>query len=371
MNIVYLARTRIPSRQANSINVMKMCQAFARNGHDVVLMNSAYPDVEPGVDDVYGFYGVSRCFRTLSIPEQSRFTDRQAFVDHVHHTVHAEAPAVVFARDHSLPYELGRLGLPVVLDAHKAVSDARMAERLGALLDSGRLVRFVTVTDALRVEYESAFPDLRGCTLVAANGADEPAGVLPTPLPPTGRFPVGYVGHLYPGKGMEVVAALAQRCPWADFHVVGGTDEDLAFWSAELLGPPNVHLHGFRPPSEVPSFLQAMEVLLVPNQRSVQTAGASGTDVGQWTSPLKVAEAMAAGKAILASDLPVLREALSPGRTAVLCPPDDVSAWAERLAFLRDHPEERAALGRRARAEFRAHRTWRARAERVLAGIGV
>ena len=38
LNIVYIARSIIPSRTANSVNVMKMCSAFASLGHKVTLL---------------------------------------------------------------------------------------------------------------------------------------------------------------------------------------------------------------------------------------------------------------------------------------------------------------------------------------------
>ena len=37
MKICYLSASLIPSRYANSVQVMKMCQAFVRNGHEVEL----------------------------------------------------------------------------------------------------------------------------------------------------------------------------------------------------------------------------------------------------------------------------------------------------------------------------------------------
>ncbi len=38
MRIVYLATIFIPSKKASSVHVMRMCQAFAENGHEVDLM---------------------------------------------------------------------------------------------------------------------------------------------------------------------------------------------------------------------------------------------------------------------------------------------------------------------------------------------
>ena len=38
MRILYISKSVIPSRTANSIHVMKMCEAFADNGHEVILL---------------------------------------------------------------------------------------------------------------------------------------------------------------------------------------------------------------------------------------------------------------------------------------------------------------------------------------------
>lgn len=84
---------------------------------------------------------------------------------------------------------------------------------------------------------------------------------------------------------------------------------------------------------------------------------------------MKMFEYMAAGKAIVSSDLPVLREVLTHERNALLVPPDDVDAWATAVKRLIDDPELRRRLGETARADLLAHYTWEARAKKVLAGL--
>jgi hypothetical protein len=68
MKLVYLANTGIPSRAANSIHVMKMCQAFAKNGHDVTLILPDRRDVERDVADPFAFCGVAHCFQLTKLP---------------------------------------------------------------------------------------------------------------------------------------------------------------------------------------------------------------------------------------------------------------------------------------------------------------
>ena len=68
MKIVYISNSIIPSRTANSIHVMKMCQAFADNGHEVLLLAPNYKEQnEKGINDVFDFYGVRNSFKIKKI----------------------------------------------------------------------------------------------------------------------------------------------------------------------------------------------------------------------------------------------------------------------------------------------------------------
>jgi glycosyltransferase involved in cell wall biosynthesis len=79
---------------------------------------------------------------------------------------------------------------------------------------------------------------------------------------------------------------------------------------------------------------------------------------------MKMFEYMAAGRAILTSDLPVLREVLNEN-SAVFCPPGDEGAWEKSLGMLLADSKRRQALGQRARADVKGY-SWLARARRSL-----
>jgi glycosyltransferase involved in cell wall biosynthesis len=178
---------------------------------------------------------------------------------------------------------------------------------------------------------------------------------------------VGYIGHLYAGKGFEIIPALAARMPSADFHVVGGEQKTVEALRSDPTLPRNVRLHGFVPPAETERLCLAFDVLLAPYQSDVRIAG--GGETAAWMSPLKVFGYMAAAKPILCSDLPVLREVIEDGRNGILVPPDDPGAWAAALQRLLDDSALRERLGATAHADFLARHTWQQRASRVLAGL--
>src|SRR5581483_9233433 len=81
----------------------------------------------------------------------------------------------------------------------------------------------VTISSALEADVVADFPQIADKIIVAHDGADPVSDHRVSAASPWGDAPtVGYVGHLYPGKGFEMIPPLAQRVPQATFHVVGG-----------------------------------------------------------------------------------------------------------------------------------------------------
>lgn len=73
---------------------------------------------------------------------------------------------------------------------------------------------------------------------------------------------------------------------------------------------------------------------------------------------------MACGKAIVASDLPVLHEVLD-RRTAVFVPPDNVELWVKAIDKLKNN-DLRENLGDTALKIFLNRYTWEKRAQRIM-----
>jgi glycosyltransferase involved in cell wall biosynthesis len=220
--------------------------------------------------------------------------------------------------------------------------------------------------DALRQSVLREFPQLANRIMVAHNGADPlPEDLEPANLGETGgRLQVGYVGHLYPGKGFELIRKIAALTPWADFHVVGGEQDTVEALRRDSKLSSNIRIHGFVAPSEVERLSLAFDVLLAPYQSEVQVAG--GGETSAWMSPLKLFSYMATGRPIMCSDLPVLREVIEHGQNGLLLPPDNPHTWVAGLRSLIANPAEGKRLGTNAQRDFLVKHTWQGRASRVL-----
>jgi glycosyltransferase involved in cell wall biosynthesis len=370
MRLIYLSNSTLPSRMASGLAVMKMCEAFARNGHQVVALT---PDREPwNTEDAFTAYGMERVFRLEKLPWPRLRGPAHWFGLRSALRARRLGCDLAYGRCVYSCHAAAALGIPVVFEAHHPLEDARPLTLflLRKLVHSARLRRLVVISHALKDHFVQRYgmdPD----RVTVAHSAADPALAAPAgaaaPIGRPGRLQAGYIGHLYPGKGVEVVAALAEACPWADFHVVGGGDDDVAGWKARTGHLENLTFHGFVPYAETERFRRGCDVLLAPYQAAVQSSG--GGDIARWMSPLKVVEYMASGRPVVCSDLPVLREVLVDGETALLCAPGRLEEWAAALERLRDDPALREQLGARARETFLRRHTWEQRAAAVLRGL--
>lgn len=367
--ILYVSNATIPSRTANSIHVVKMCEALARCGRAVELI---YPNVgaeEDYPENVYRFYGASENFRLKHVARPRLRGARQYFSFRAAVRAWLRRSAI-YSRNLHACYYAARLGVPVVYESHAPIvsEDLLSLKMFRTAIKSRHFRKLVVITHALKELYQREFflPPDKITVLPDAASPVPPYLTRMEAIRDEALLNVGYIGQLYRGKGMELISKLAPLCPWAKFHIVGGLEADIDKWKGECTGLSNITFHGFVPHAQVQRFTRAMDVVLLPNQPYVAAHGGGHRNISEWTSPLKAFEYMAAGKAIIASDLPVLREVFVPNRNALLCAPDDPHAWSEALQRLSMDRVLKDALEVAALADFEAHYSWDARAKAVL-----
>lgn len=366
MKLTYIHTAPVPSLAANAVQVARMCSAFEAAGAETVLVQ---PSGSGGsAEEIVAQYGLDTRFAThrLIMPP---LPGRELLFGALAAALHGPGrDGVIYTRSISVAAGAAALGQRVALEMHLPVSAlrGRIAHRLARVVASRHFAGLVVISGKLRDDFARCFPTLGDRILVAHDGADRAPDVQPAAL--AGDFRVGYIGHLYPGKGMEIIAPLARLCPWATFHIVGGAPADLDMWRGRLASSSNVVFHGHVSHQQTKSYLAGMDVVLAPYQRVVRGVG-GGANLADWMSPLKIFEYMAQGKAILSSDLPVLREVLRDGENALLRDPDDIESWAAALDLLRSDQLFRHRIGLQAQNDLLSRYTWDIRARSILAAI--
>ncbi len=376
MKIVYLSESLIPSTAASSIHVMKMCKAFSEHGCRLTLLVPQVCNQEKPDSDSFEFYGVAPSFALVRVDRIPLLRRSISYGMRCYRELHRIEPDIVFSRSFVGSLLAVYAGFPVVFEFHQPISDTGIlkAAPFKRLIKKRSFLGLVVVTKALKDWYVEHFPLPKEKVFVAADGADLPSSShdlhedIDLPGLSGSRHNVAYVGALYDGKGMEIVLPLAHRCPDVNFHIVGGQVQDIEHWKSKAVDLTNISFHGFYPHAQVLSIMKKMDVLLAPNLTAVKGYGGI-TDIGKWTSPLKLFEYMAAKKPILASDIEVLREVLVHEENSILCDPDDSEAWRAGLSRLLSDRELADRLTSKAFADLTEKYTWSKRAEALLAFI--
>jgi glycosyltransferase involved in cell wall biosynthesis len=353
---------------------MKVCQAFVDLGHEIHLWLPS-PEPKMALAELKEFYGIRDSF-PISWLTSFKVFRRYDFSLRAVLKARARDPSLFYVWPLQAAAIASSLGLPTALEVHD-----RPQGRLGPILfrrflEGRGATRVLPITEAMREWLSDSYQvDLEPpFALVAPMGVDL-AQYHNLPDPENAReelglnkgFTAGYAGHLYAGRGIDMLMDLAWRNQDVHFLWAGGDPEAVEFWRSRLqkAGLQNVQLMGFVPNERLPLVHAACDVLLMPYERKISVS--SGGDTAQFASPMKQFEYLASGRAILASKLPVFREVLNEGN-AVLLPPNDVAAWDQALNQLIADDGRRNLLAERARKDA-AQYDWRDRARRLLDGL--
>lgn len=187
---------------------------------------------------------------------------------------------------------------------------------------------------------------------IASPWVPREAGPLPeapalNPPLPSDAAAILYVANLFPYKGhldlVDAAAAVAARFPRTRFLLAGreeGAGAQVRSRIEALRLGDHVRLLG--PRDDVPALMAAADLVVHPSHEE----GFSNT----------ILEAMAAGKAVVATAVGGVPEAVEDGVTGLLVPPRSPDRLAEALLSLLENPPRARAMGeagrRRVRADF-------------------
>ncbi len=361
-----IVNIRFPGPRAHGIQVAAMAEALAATGLNVdVIVPRRFPfrDI-----DVYGHYGVRPIFGVQRIASIDAIDMLPARWQHVPFLMQSitfawralarsalDRTAGLLVRDHYtlaiLARGLARRDLQrLAVEIHDLPVRPARRRQLMALLQ--QLPAVITISEGLRNEIVAGGVD-PAAVLVARDGVHlhrfaglPPARVAREHLKLPDLPTVVYAGQLYAWKGVDALVEAMIQLPDAQLLVVGGDKDNLPrlVQLSQQLAPGRVHFTGSVPHAAVPFHLAAGDVMVVPNSARAEISS-------RFTSPLKLFEAMATGRPIVASDLPSLREVLAPGRDCTMVAPDDASALAAGIAAVLADPASSSRHAAAARRE--------------------
>lgn len=376
MKLVYISEGNLPSKEANSIQVAKMAQAFASKVDDfeLVTLGDLWSFIIGKKFNFQHWYGLHQEFKITQLPllPHNKYPFPRKYRNHFrsrHFSRWAvfytslKAPDLVYTRSGQVAKAAVKLGLPTLWEWHLPVKDDLFQHQAFA---NNKFLGIVTISQQLAREYgEAGIPTHK--VLVEHDGVDlerflpyrakeEARRKLALPLDmPT----VVYAGHLYDFKGIPTLYEVARIMPQCQFVLVGGWEHDVGRVRkfCQSNGLSNVQVVGHVPQFEVSTYLYASDILVLPN---------SGKhDWSDTTSPLKLFEYMAARRPIVASALSNISTVLKHENNAFLAEPDCPRSFKASIERLLNEPQLGQVLAERAFQHVKYY-TWERRAERIL-----
>ncbi len=371
MRIVYLSSSIIPSQKANSVQVVKMCNAFSELGHEVTLFaRLSDPNNDFTTNDLKKYYGIKNNIELYRLSASNcRLFGGLEYAFKVCRAIKKLNinPDILYGRNLYALTLCQFFNKPIIYESHAIPVFGRKALE-NYLLSRPQFKLLVVVNKHLYDYYFNNFSIFKNNPhkiLLASDGSDLSETIKITTNIENKVPLIGYAGSLYPGKGVETIIKIAEEMPEYNFAIAGGTDQQIKSFKQNCKLK-NINFIGFLPPSTIPDFLSKCDILLAPYSREVYSENHKKINISDWMSPLKIFDYMASKKPIIASNLPAIKEILENEKTSLLVDPEDISEWKNSIVKILCKPNFAKDLSENAYKLLKDKYTWKLRAERVL-----
>ena len=296
-------------------------------------------------------YGLVPLFFLAELISVARLL-RRVRIDLIHaHWLIPQGLAAVLAS------RLARASVPILCTSHGADLFALRGllweglKRFVIASSSGLTVVSQTMHEKLLKMGKSTTP-----TRVIPMGVDLEERFSPCPKPRREQSLL-FVGRLVEKKGLEylirAMPRILEKHPGVTLTIVGRGPEEAAV--RNLCGTlgimPQVRFFGALPNSEMNALYQASEVLVFPS--------VVAKDGDQEGFGLVMVEAMGCECAVVATDLPAIRDIIVDGKTGLIVPEKDPEVLADNILMLLENPGLRSSLGHDGRSFVWERYDWR------------
>lgn len=361
MKLLYAFPEPLPLPRARGLQVVQTVRALAEQQVEVDLC------YVPGTGDPFGACDLSTPQRVNLVPLSrslpwplERIHSNRLFAARLARRLAAHPPDAIMVRHLKLARALlGRFPqIPLLYEAHEVFADT-VPERRRAM--TAQLERYVVEqAQAVVANSQATARRLRERYSLARSAQVIPNGVdLHSSIPEKDWAHCGerivYAGSFFGWKGVADLVAAARELPGLHIRLLGGDEEGIRSMREQAVaGGAELEFFGRVSPRHVAQALEQACIAVLPNRADADSA---------FTSPIKLFEYMAAGCAIVASDLPAVREVLAEDE-AVWFRPGDAKALAAALRLLAADTRLARALSARVRIKVRQY-TWQARGEHL------
>ena len=367
MNISYLAMSDVPSKNANSLQIVQMCNAFIENGNQVDLVLPYFNHTEKV--SIKKYYGIKNTIKIIRVGKKRKKLSKldNLFIP-LKITLYSifKGSDIFITRNIVISFFLILFRVKHILELHddleiagKKISKLFMKAKL---LNSNQLVKIIFITNSLykfisdKYNYNKNNYEILPDSSLFKFELDK--------FEYKKKINIGYFGSIYRSRGTELIVNLSKMDKKNNYFIFGGTNSQINNIKFRNRSN-NLFLHKQIPYSEVSKYMKKMDIVLMPYSKIVTSTGNIG-NIANFMSPMKMFDYLALGKLIISSDIPVLREILKHNRNAILIKNfENVYQWKKNINNFNYNPAKIMIIKKNALRTVR-NLTWIIRAKKMV-----
>ena len=320
MKVIYISETSLKNKSAQTIHVLKMCDAFCDKGNVDLLVPYCENQVKKKLKKDFLLTSKKKILvkSILDFKIQNFFTRLLFGYKTARYLTNVYADLVIsrswissfflciFRVKHYLEVHSEQKGLTKILMMHLN------------FINSKYILKTIIISEALRKKLSFINKNKQLVLHDAVNMKNFKF------IKPRDKIKyVTYVGSFHKGKGIEIVLQLAKSFKKLKFNIYGNPI------GKAYKNTKNLKIHGYINYNKVPKVLSKSDILLLPSADE-QFVGIN-VNVSNYNSPLKMFDYLAAGRIILSSKRDGICEVLKHNVNAVLVDKYDIKNWIYHL----------------------------------------
>ena len=338
MKICYLANTAIPSTNASSIQIVKMCEAFSALKNHVTLITTNASN-----GNIFNFYNIKTKFKFKKIKYFKKFPLGINFylfsILSVIESIKFK-PDIYITRNFFTCFFLILLKKKTILELHHGLNSEpriiRFIVKNYNFLNSKYLVKLIAITNYVKYDYINKYSIKSSKIIILPSGSSIKENYKYKINKK--KLYIGYFGSLYKSRGLDLIIKLALIDPKNNYYIYGNKKKAKLSFSKKI--EKNLHLNDYVPYKKISKILLNMDLFLMPYTSAITVAGDVG-NITKYTSPLKLFDYLSAGRPIMCSNFDVLREIITENKNAIFVKNyQNAFAWKKEITKLINKPEK-------------------------------
>ena len=370
MKIYYLTSSQIPSINANTINVLSMCYVLAKHSNKLNFFFTSIDGIKK--EKIEEVFDISLDQKVkLNFVKTTRFHEILIFLNSLKillsDLIFDKKPDLIICRNIYGSIFYSFFFSKVAYETH-TIERNFLRKYLQKKILNKKSVLSIVITHSLKQKLINNYKLINSRILVLPDASfDNTKQVIKKYKNYQEKFKVGYFGHLYRGRGIDLIINLAKKHLKYQFYIVGGDNKSILKIKKKLL-PRNIIFLGHQNFKTAKEIMTNMDVLLCPYQKKVFLKDQK-TSTSTIMSPLKIFEYMSSKKPIISSNLNVLREVLRHNVNSFLANPTNVAEWSRLLDKIYKNKNLSNVITNNAYLSFKSKYSWDIRVKNLLINL--